>query len=310
MKLIKTKIFFFLFLFFFSENLKANIDNTIILRIENKIVTKYELKNKILSSLIISGKEINQDNINKLKKQSLDALINSTLKFIELEKYNYKDDPNRINEYLKSISNNNIDELKNKFNNYKLDYNLFLDDIKTQFKWQKLIYNIYSDKIDINENSVEEEALKIINKVSRLEEINISEIEILLNGDEKDADIISNLFILIKDQGFETVALENSIAASASKKGNLGWINLESLNSQFSEIIKNLTIGEISKPIRRQNSIIIFKLNDKRITKKKDINLEQLKKNLVNQKKNELFNLYSSSHLSKLKNTGFIEYKK
>ena len=90
MKLIKTKIFFFLFLFFFSENLKANIDNTIILRIENKIVTKYELKNKILSSLIISGKEINQDNINKLKKQSLDALINSTLKFIELEKYNYK----------------------------------------------------------------------------------------------------------------------------------------------------------------------------------------------------------------------------
>ena len=34
-----------------------------------------------------------------------------------------------------------------------------------------------------------------------------------------------------------------------------------------------------------------------------------MRNNLINQKKNELFNLYSNSHLSKLKNTSFIEYK-
>ena len=34
-----------------------------------------------------------------------------------------------------------------------------------------------------------------------------------------------------------------------------------------------------------------------------------LKKDLIDQKKNELFNLYSRSHLSKLKNTSLIEYK-
>ena len=33
-----------------------------------------------------------------------------------------------------------------------------------------------------------------------------------------------------------------------------------------------------------------------------------MRNNLINQK-NELFNLYSNSHLSKLKNTSFIEYK-
>ena len=70
-----------------------------------------------------------------------------------------------------------------------------------------------------------------------------------------------------------------------------------------------MDIGETSKPIKRQNSIIFLKIADKRSSKTKDINLSELKSKLVNQKKNELYNLYSRSHLSKLKNNSLIEYK-
>ena len=70
-----------------------------------------------------------------------------------------------------------------------------------------------------------------------------------------------------------------------------------------------MKIGDVTKPIKRQNSILILKLVDKSKTKKNEINLENLKKNVLNQKKNELFNLYSNSHLSKLKNSTLIEYK-
>ena len=37
--------------------------------------------------------------------------------------------------------------------------------------------------------------------------------------------------------------------------------------------------------------------------------ISDLQKKIINQKKNELFNLYSMSHLSKLKNNSLIEYK-
>ena len=39
------------------------------------------------------------------------------------------------------------------------------------------------------------------------------------------------------------------------------------------------------------------------------ISKTQIKKDLINKKKSELFNLYSKSHLSKLKNTSLIEYR-
>ena len=52
----------------------------------------------------------------------------------------------------------------------------------------------------------------------------------------------------------------------------------------------------LSEPIKTQNSILFLKLDDKKISKKKDINLVKLKESIIIQKRNELFNLYSRSH--------------
>ena len=67
--------------------------------------------------------------------------------------------------------------------------------------------------------------------------------------------------------------------------------------------------GEITKPIKKQNTILFLKVNETRISQTKDIDITKLKQNLIEKRKNELFNLYSRSHLSKLKNTSLIEYK-
>ena len=70
-----------------------------------------------------------------------------------------------------------------------------------------------------------------------------------------------------------------------------------------------MNINDISIPIEKQNVIMFLKLTDKRKTKAENIDVNELKKKLISQKKNELFNLYSRSHLSKLKNKSLIEYK-
>ena len=67
--------------------------------------------------------------------------------------------------------------------------------------------------------------------------------------------------------------------------------------------------GQVSKPIIQTNSILFIKLNSERILENNDIDEELLKKNLIRRKQDELFNLYSRSHLSKLKNNSLIEYK-
>ena len=99
------------------------------------------------------------------------------------------------------------------------------------------------------------------------------------------------------------------MSSSASNKGNIGWVNSKALSKQIFDIIKDMKKNEISSPIRRQNSILFLKVNDVRNKKLNETNMANLKEKIINQKKNELFNLYSKSHLSKVKNNSFIEFK-
>ena len=52
---------------------------------------------------------------------------------------------------------------------------------------------------------------------------------------------------------------------------------------------------ESTKPIKRQNSILFLKLYDFRLCKSENVDIDELRKDLINQRKNELFNLYSNS---------------
>ena len=113
----------------------------------------------------------------------------------------------------------------------------------------------------------------------------------------------------IKENGFENTALKFSSSSTAKNFGNIGWVNVESLSPRVSKIINQLEIGEVSQPIKNMNTLLFLKITDRKTTKIDNINLEELKKKIVDQKKNELFNLYSRSHLSKLKNNSLIEYK-
>ena len=286
----------------------AKFENNIILKVENEIITNFEIKNKIISTLILGNQEINQNNIDKLKKQALDFLIQHKLKKIELSKYDFKKDAKQIENYLNAISNNNINNLKEKFSNNNIDFQLFLDELEIHFKWQNYIFQTYSKKVEIDEKGVDLELAKLIKEKSDIIQFRLSEIEILLHNDLSDREKISNIQQQIDKYGFESTAIKFSISSTASNKGDLGWMNAESLNKNIYELIKKINIGEVTEPLITKNSALFLKLKDKKISKVENINIGELRKNLIDQKKNEMFNLYSRSHLSKLKNTSLIEY--
>ena len=61
--------------------------------------------------------------------------------------------------------------------------------------------------------------------------------------------------------------------------------------------------------MKKGNTLTFLKMNEKKVSESKvNSNIKILKQNLEKNKRNELLNLYSSSHLSKIKNTTLIEF--
>ena len=298
----------FLIIFLITSTTNA-IENKIIVKVEEEIITTYELKNKILTTLFLAGQNVTQKNIDDLKKKTLETLILNKLKISELKKWNIESDKLRVNNYLNSISSNNIQNLMDSFKNNNLDFNLYKKEIETQMMWQELIYNLYNSKINIDENTINKELQIFLNKNSQVKEFKISEIEITSNINKKNEEIIKDVQDEISKIGFGNTAAKLSTSLTANQNGELGWINSNSLSEKIRNIILSMKIGEVSKPIIKQDVILFLKLQDIRNINTDKLNIEEMKKKLIDRKKNELYNLYSKSHLSKLRNISFIEYK-
>ena len=304
---MKVKIFFFFIIFFANLNFTLNAKEItkIVVKIENEIITNYDIKSEILATLILTKKEINQKNIDDLKQNALENLIQNRLKKIELKNYNFTRNDSKINQYLNSISSNNIQNIKSLFQENGIDYKSYVNNIDIEIKWRNLIFNNFSKKIEINLIDIDREVKKILLNKKNLISYNLSEIEI-----KKSEEKIIQVFNELKGTNFEDAVIKFSISSTSKNRGELGWVNSNLLSKEISETLKAMKVGEVSKPINRQDTVIFLKLNDKKILENSKIDIDNLKSELINQKKNELFSLYSNSLLSKLRNTKFIEYYK
>ena len=77
------------------------------------------------------------------------------------------------------------------------------------------------------------------------------------------------------------------------------------LSSDINKIVKNLKIGEYSKPIMKNNGYMFLKINDKR-QKKAKINKDIVLKNLMNKEKDRILNQFSLIYFNQLKNNSVI----
>ena len=302
------KYLFFFFIFFFSEANSSN-QNKIVVKVNDKIVSSYEIKNKINTQLILRNLEINQENINKFKNLALQELIKFRIKEIEILKYKSIDIENmNINRELNVISSGNIENLKKKFEENKLNYNIYTRELKIQSAWQKLIFQLYKDKVKIDENEI----VKLANRYksqSKLKEFNLSELVVSFENKEEIKKKINDVKKSINEIGFEKSINILSESDSASNNGKLGFINENAFSRDILEKINFLKEGEISEPIIQIDKILFLKINKINILQNEKIDFEKIKQNIENKRKNDLFNLYSESHLSKIKNSSYIEFK-
>tara|TARA_Y100000816_G_C26067700_1_gene561251 strand:- start:334 stop:1275 length:942 start_codon:yes stop_codon:yes gene_type:complete len=311
----KKNFFLFTILIFLSSTNVSNssLETKILAKVENQFISTFELKNKIKLILFLTNQQINQSNVNNTKREALDNLINIKLKKEEILKYNLTNNSDlRANKYFINLSkkyNTDLTGFKKILDSNGIDYDLFFEEIKIEMAWQKIIYNIYKEKIKINDNEIEKELRNIINREKKSEEYKLSEIEILIGNESSFDEKIEAIKKQINEIGFENTAIKFSSSATALNSGDLGWINSNSLSKKVLKEINKIKKGEVSEPIVQGNSILFLKLVDKRTNKNNVANLEEIKKQIISSKQNDILDLYSNNHLSKIRNEALIEIK-
>ena len=288
------------------SDLRTKINNVIVVKVGDSLVTSYDVQNEILTNLLLSKKALTQENINNNKNYAVQSLINKLIKRIEINKrkvtrYNNED----LKVYIKKVANNfntDTDGLKEIFNKNGASYDVFIRDYETNLLWNTLIFSIYRNKTNVNIVDVDNE-LELLS-VNKEIKYNLSEIIIAKTQDGSVKEILQ----LIKDKGFEIAARKYSIAPTAEKGGLIGWISKKSLSKNILKKIENLKVNELSNPILNENIITIVKVNDIKESEN-EIKADETRKSILSKKREEKLSLFSRSHYSNLENTIQINFR-
>ena len=73
-------IIIFLSIYLINTNSNSEIKTRIIAKVGDEIITNFDIENKIKTNLYLSGEEINQENVDKIKSSIIKSLVNLKLK--------------------------------------------------------------------------------------------------------------------------------------------------------------------------------------------------------------------------------------
>ncbi|MBD1109128.1 peptidylprolyl isomerase [Pelagibacterales bacterium SAG-MED50] len=287
---------------FFHSN-SFSLENKIVLKIENQIITSIDINNeyKYLLSLNPNIKNLKKDDIIKLSKKSI---LREKIKKIEIEK-NFKDPkiPQEIlNNILQNVYSrigfNNLNDFKKYLIANDVDYENVKNKLEIEALWNELILFKFSSKVVINEHNLRAKVKK--NKDKFLKSYLMSEIFFeVLNLKDLDSKFLE-ISETINNNGFDYAALKYSISQTSNIGGKLDWIKESSLNKNIIKAVKDLKINEFTKPIKAPGGFLILKINNIDNIKFEVDNEKELKK-LVNFEKNNQLNQYSKIYFNRIK---------
>ncbi len=264
--MLNKKTIILVLIFFLINNFSySKINLQIIMKINDQILTTYDLEKEIKYLLALNPKlkEINENDLSKLAKRSMIKEIirkSEILKYKELDLKN-----NQINNVLESIIRNLNFSDQSQFENYLRNFDISLDDIRKKIEieneWKNLIYAKYSKNIKIDKK-------KLINKIEKASkeefslEYNLSEIFFTKKQNVSVKEYSKKILESIEINGFENTANLYSIADSSKAGGKIGWVKKNNLSSEINRELENLKINSYSNPIKIGNNYLILKIND------------------------------------------------
>ena len=297
-------VFLFLFISFLNIKDLSSLENKILFKVDNEIITTIDIHEEI-KFLKTFSPETNSLSEEELYEISKNSIIRDKIKKIEIMNYVEEikvEDKFLLNLIKNKYSRKGIDTLEN-FENYlksnNLNTKIIREKLSIELIWNDIVYQKFNEKIIVDKVKIKKEILqtpqKEMQKELLLSEI-VFDVENKADYENKYQEILQNI---IKN-GFKKTALIFSNSDTASNGGLIGWIKEDKLNQNIKKIIKELKTGQFSKPIRTSSGFMILKINDEKEYLSK-FNLADKMEEVIIFKTNDQLNQFSRMYFNKVK---------
>ncbi len=293
--------FIIIFILFFYSKFSAAIENKILIKVDNEIITSIDVLNEInyLKTLNPKIESLGKERLIEISKNSLVKEKVKRINLLKILNKIYIEDKyldKLVSSIYKQRNFKSLNDYKIYLKNNNLNYDYIKEKITIESLWNELIFQKFKSEVKINRETIKNE---ILNNPS--ETLLLSEILIAKSKDDKIKLKYEKIKKDIEVEGFANAALIHSISETAKRGGKIGWIEKNSLNKLLKNKLTKLKIGEYTDPILTPSGYLIVLLENKKQNETSKEDIENKIERLIKIKTNQQLTQFSNIYLNKLK---------
>ena len=260
----------------FHSSVSGEICNRVVAIVNDEVVTLYELNTMMQALTGIPSEQLknkSEEIYLKTRQKVLDDLIDQKIGLEKIKELEIKVTAKEIDQAVERVKRDNqstqeglLTELKAQGSNYES----YRKSIKNELERIQLINYEVKSKIILREEAIEEYYNTHRDEFTSEGKVRLALIFLKQEdpADKNEARALyqkaQDILSMIKDgKNFANLARKFSNGPGASEGGDLGVFKMSELNPEMAEIIKDLSAGEVSKPVIRPYGIRIIKVEEK-----------------------------------------------
>ncbi len=237
--------------------------------VNDEVISLYDVDQRVRLLFATSGLPRTPEMLSRVREQVVRTLVDEKLQMQEARRVEIEIENEEIEQSLDELATQNNmgkDDIKKTLSDSDIDVDTLYQQIEAELAWSQFVRRMFGGRLSIGEQEIDEQYERII---QALDQPRYLIQEILLGTDSNTnterVQALSQEIVgqLQKGADFAAIAQQFSIAPSAARGGQVGWVTEGQLAPEITNILQHMSKGRISPPIYTPAGIYIIALHDK-----------------------------------------------
>lgn len=240
--------------------------------VNDEVISMHDLTTRLQMIIQTSDIEDTPQNRQRMLPQILRSLIDERLQMQEAKRRNISISDSEMKEAVRGIERTNgipPGEFDKFLAEHQIPRQTVFDQIRAGVTWQKLVNRRLRPNVTVGDDEVDEIVARLKARVGQ-PEYRIAEIFLAVDSPREEEEVRRTALRMVEQlrngARFDVIARQFSQSATAAVGGDAGWVRDGDIADEVMAVVKALTPGRVSDPVRVPSGYQILRLIETRAT--------------------------------------------
>lgn len=244
--------------------------NSIEVLVNDEPISSFDINQRLRLVIAVSGGVQSEQEFLKVREQVIRSMVDERLQLQEAATVELKIPDAQLEDFFARRAQGlrqTADQLEQALAGIGSSKQTMMDQMEAELAWSQLVQGRLGSFVSVSDEEVEAFIQRIYDNRGKFE-YRLSEIVLLVDSPEQAAAVKANAEELVSrirgGASFPDIAQQLSASSSAAVGGDIGWIVADDLEGPYAQAINEVSVGEVTSPIRTPGGYLILAVRDRR----------------------------------------------